>query len=95
MLIAILNYIRPLSEVDAILPAHREFLKQLLQEGKLLIAGRQNPRIGGVMIAKNVTRDEFEALLKKDPLSKVYEYQIIELIPSFYAECLKDLLEDR
>lgn len=92
--IAILKYSRPLDEVDALLPLHREFLKQLLDEGKLLLAGRQNPRIGGVMIVKNVSKEEFERILKKDPLSKVYDYQIVEVIPSFCDEALKGIIFD-
>jgi uncharacterized protein YciI len=92
MLIAILKYTRPLAEVDAILPAHRVYLNSLLAEGILLICGKQNPRTGGVIIAKNITRAEFEKSLSSDPLSKVYEYQIIEFIPTLYDECLKDIV---
>ncbi len=94
MLIAILKYIRPLAEVDALLPAHGEYLKRLLDDGVLLVCGRLIPRTGGVIIAKNITREEFDRSLKSDPLSKVYEYQIVEFTPFLYNECLKDVIDE-
>jgi len=93
MLIAILKYIRPLEEIDALLPKHREYLQKLFDQHKLLVCGRLNPRTGGVIIAKNVTRAEFETILQDDPFTKVSEHTIIEFIPSLYDECLKNFIE--
>lgn len=80
--------------MDALLPAHREFLKKLFAEKKLLICGRLNPRVGGVIIANIHSRDEFEKILKEDPFTKagVSEYQIIEFIPTMYDDRLKEII---
>lgn len=93
MLIAILKYIKPLNEIDALLPKHREYLQTLLNQHKLLVSGKLQPRTGGIIIAKDITRAEFEKILKADPFVKVSEYQVIEFLPTLYDVCLKEIIE--
>lgn len=93
ILIAILKYTKPLDEVDALLPKHREYLQMLLDQHKLLVCGRLQPRTGGVIIAKNITRTEFEKILKADPFATVSEHQILEFLPTLYDGCLKEIME--
>ncbi|HLB52325.1 MAG TPA: YciI family protein [Chlamydiales bacterium] len=95
MLIAVLTYVCPLEEVNALLSMHREFLQKNFEQGKFLVCGRLCPRTGGVIIAKNITYKEFEKLLREDPFSKVSEYKIIEFTPSMYDDCLKEVLTSR
>ena len=92
MLIAILKYTKPLEEVDATLPKHRQYLQKLFDQKKLLVCGRLNPRTGGVIIAKDISRAEFEKILKTDPFTKVSEHTIIEFTPSLYDDCLKEMM---
>ena len=94
MLIAILKYIRPLPEVDAMLSEHRQYLQKLFDQNKLLVCGRLNPRTGGIIIAKNIPRKEFEKILQNDPFVKVSEHTIIEFTPRLYDDCLKEMLGD-
>lgn len=93
MLIAILTYTKSLDAVDRLVPPHRVFLKELFDEQKLLLAGRLNPRTGGVIIAKNISRTEFEQILQRDPLHQVSEYKILEITPVFFDECLQWTVE--
>ena len=65
----------------------------LLNQHKLLVSGKLQPRTGGVIIAKNITRAEFEKILEADPFAKVSEYQIIEFLPTLYDGCLKEIME--
>lgn len=95
VLIAILTYTKPLDEVDLLLPAHRKYLENLFNQNKLLICGRLNPRTGGVIIAQNISREEFEKILNNDPFTKVSEHTIIEFIPSLYVDSLKEIMEGR
>ena len=94
MLIAISNYLKPLAELDTFRPAHHEYIKQFIDNEKLLVCGRQNPPVGGVIIAKNASRKEFEEILSNDPFAKkkVAEYKIIEFDPSFYANEFQSIL---
>lgn len=95
MLIAISKYKKSLAEVDVHRPAHWEYLKSLFDAKKLLVSGRQNPPVGGVIIANKATLEEFKQILDEDPFSKagVAEYQIIDFDPSFYDNDLKVLLD--
>ncbi|MCD6048501.1 MAG: YCII-related [Gammaproteobacteria bacterium] len=95
MLFAISKYTKPLAEVDIFRPAHHAYIKPLLAEGKLLISGRQNPAIGGVIIAGVKSKEEFKNILDNDPFAKegVAEYQIVEFEPIFYHPSLNFLFE--
>ena len=92
MLIAVLTYIRPLEEVDTLLPKHREYLQRLFDQKKLLICGKLRPRTGGVIIARNISRKEFEKVLQADPFAQVSRYEIIEFIPSLWDDCLQSVI---
>jgi uncharacterized protein YciI len=91
MFIVVSKYIKPMSEIDALRPAHLDFLKKLISEKKVLMAGRQNPITGGIIIAKMQSQFELENLLNEDPFikAKVAEYQLIEFNPAVYDEELK------
>ncbi len=94
MFIAISKYKKPLAEVDVYRAEHHQYVKSLFAAGKLLVCGRQNPPVGGVIIAITQTLAEFEIILENDPFTKadVAEYNIIEVKPSFYDDCLAPLL---
>lgn len=94
MLIAILKYTRPLEEIDALLPKHKEYLQRLFDQKKLLVCGRLQPRTGGIIIAKGISRNDFEKILQTDPFAQVSHYEIIEFIPSLYDNCLQNMIEE-
>lgn len=85
MLLAISKYMKPLEEVDKFRVEHHEYLKPLFKLDKLLTCGRQDSLEGGVIIAKNISRKEFEYIIMNDPFvkAKVSKYEIIEFTPSF------------
>lgn len=85
MLIAISKYTQPLSIVDTFRAEHHQYLKPLFDADKLLTCGRQNSLVGGVIIPKNISREEFEDILRKDPfvIAGVSKYEIFEFTPSF------------
>lgn len=92
MLIAISKYIKPLAEIEIHRPAHLEYIKALFAAEKLLIAGRQNPPTGAVIIAKTQSRAEFEQIIANDPYTKagVAEYNIIEFATLFCHDILAE-----
>ena len=87
MFIVVLHYVRPLADIDALIPAHREFLERHYAEGHFLLSGRQEPRTGGVILASLPCRGQLEQLLKEDPFhrAKAATYEIIEFIPTMSA----------
>ena len=95
MLIAISTYLKPLHEVELTTPEHRAYLQKLIQEQKLLVSGRQNPPVGGVLIFKITSKSAVEEILKEDPFMKkgIADYKIIEFQAGLYDPNILPLLE--
>lgn len=84
MFVVLLNYTKPLSEIDRFVSEHREFLSRYYASGHFLLSGRKEPRDGGVILAKADSRAEIERLLRDDPFHReqLAEYDIVEFIPT-------------
>lgn len=80
MFLVLLNYTKPLSEVDRFVGEHRSFLERYYESGHFLLSGRQELRTGGVILAQAGTRAEIESIVQNDPFfqQKIAEYQIVE-----------------
>lgn len=93
MFVILLNYIKPLSEVDRFIEEHREFLERYYASGHFLLSGRKEPRTGGVILSKAETRAEIESIVLNAPFNreKIAEYEIIEFLPSMAATHLANL----
>jgi uncharacterized protein YciI len=89
----LLDYVKPLDEVDAQMTAHVAWLETGFAHGVLLLAGRQDPRVGGVIIARGA-KAEIEALAATDPFvsSGVATARVIAFNPSFAAPEIAALL---
>ncbi len=88
-----LSYVAPVEEVDAQLAAHVAWLEAGFEEGLLLIAGRQVPRTGGIILCRG-RRAEVEAYAATDPFvsSGVATASVTEMAASFAADALAPLL---
>lgn len=62
----LLTYVRPLAEVDALMPAHVAWLEAGFAEGAFLVAGRRAPRTGGVIVMRGEA-DAVAAVAATDP----------------------------
>ena len=93
MFLILLNYIKPLYEVDRFVGKHCEYLESHYASGHFLLSGRKMPRSGGVILANAETRAEVEAIILKDPFNReqIAEYEIIEFSPSMTAPHLAHL----
>lgn len=92
--IAVLSYVKPLSEVDALLPAHVEWLRKGYDDGIFILSGRRNPRTGGVILARGSSIEEIQARMKEDPLQHqgLATLEIMPFEPTMSAEDLQHLL---
>ncbi|GAA3388531.1 YciI family protein [Streptomyces sp. NPDC012769] len=83
MFVLELTYTAPVERVDALIPAHVEWLDAQYAAGVFLASGRKNPRDGGVILAGGVGREEIEKIVATDPFTVegVCAYRIVE----FYA----------
>lgn len=84
MFIILLSYLRPLDEIDALLPAHREWLGTHYAEGRFVLSGPQEPRTGGVILADGPDRERIEEICASDPfaLAGVATHTIVEILPT-------------
>lgn len=87
MFILINRYLKPLDEVDRVLPEHRRFQDEHYARGTFVVSGRLEPRTGGVTLARASSRAEIEAILAEDPFVRagVTEYDVYEFTPTRHA----------
>ena len=95
MFVILMNYVKPLAEIDANLEAHRRFLEEGYAAGYLLASGPRLPRTGGIILAHAAGMEELLDFLSKDPFNKagVAQYEILEFTPVKSDPRLKDVLK--
>ncbi len=83
MFIALLTYVRPLEEIDALVPAHVAFLDRHYASGLFVVSGRQVPRTGGVIVIAGHDRGQVTTILEQDPFKQagVATYELVEFAP--------------
>lgn len=84
MFVVVLTYIKPLGEVDAHLAGHRAWLASQYQAGAFIASGRQTPPVGGVILARAMSRPALDAILALDPFNQhgLANYQVIQFTPN-------------
>ena len=88
-----LTYVEPLAAVDAQMKAHVAWLERGIEEGVLLLAGRQVPRTGGILLCRG-RKAEVAAYAASDPFvtSGVATSEVVEMAASFAIGALADQL---
>ncbi len=95
LFVVLVHYTKDIEVIDELLDAHRDFLRGYYDEGIFLISGPQVPRKGGVILARGISKDKLQEILKDDPFSQAdaAEYKIIEFYPSMSAQCMAQVFE--
>ena len=80
--IALVRYRRPLDEVIAHQEPHRAYLRELKADGRLIAAGPQDPRYGGIFLLKVPDENPqaaLDAIRDGDPFfhANVAQYQLL------------------
>lgn len=88
-----LRYVRPLDEVERFLPEHRDHLQRGYAAGVFLLSGRQEPRTGGIILARMPDRATADAWIAQDPFHReqIAEYAVTQWLPSMAAPGLESL----
>jgi uncharacterized protein YciI len=83
MFVAISTYRKPLEEVDKVAPAHAAWTARHYAAGRILGSGPLVPRTGGLIIAREESREAFLALLAEDPFQQqgIAQYEVFEFTP--------------
>ena len=97
MFIFSLTYVKPLSEVERLLPAHIQFLDEHYKKHLFMCSGRKIPRTGGVILCNCVDMVEAKAIMEKDPFYKegLAQYDIIEFVPSKSSEAFQIAMSEQ
>lgn len=69
-----LTYLKPLDVVDQTRPAHVAWLNEEVAAGRMLLAGRQEDQSGGVLITGDISIEDAEDVIARDP------YQLAGLV---------------
>ncbi len=90
MFLVLLEYKKPLDEIDRLMPEHVAFLKKCYAAGAFLASGRQVPRSGGVILAVAPGREDLEELLRHDPFVRegAADFRIVEFKTSLHHPAL-------
>ncbi len=81
MFLVLVHYTKPLSDIDALRPAHMAFLDEHFAKGTFLFSGPRDPRVGGVIAATCPDEPTLRALLAEDPFARAgaATYEVIRL----------------
>nr|WP_315380970.1 YciI family protein [uncultured Sphingomonas sp.] len=92
MILVLLTYKVDIAQIDELRPAHVDWLKQGVADGRLLVAGRKVPVTGGFFMARG-SLDEVQAWAATDPFATAgaAEYAFVEVAPSILAPGLEAL----
>ena len=95
MFVLLLTYVKPLSEIDALMGEHVAWLNEQYDAGRFLVSGRRIPRTGGVILARGEDQEEIEALAANDPFvsAGVATCEVIRFRASQRAAGLDRLLQ--
>jgi len=95
MFVIQLVYRASLSEVERYLEAHRAFLRIQYNKGKFLASGPQEPRIGGIILARGNDLQEIKSIIAQDPfhIHEIADYDITQFHATMTAEGLEGILK--
>lgn len=97
MYAVILDYIRPLDEIDAALADHVTWLDAQYAAGIFLTSGRREPRVGGIILATDVPREVLDAAINNDPftLRGLATHTVYEFHPSKWSTETSEKLREQ
>jgi uncharacterized protein YciI len=81
------TYLQPPDIIDRTRPAHLEFLEAETAAGRLILAGRQESQAGGVLITADISAEDADDLIARDPyeLAGVASYTRLSFNGAFRA----------
>lgn len=94
MFLVLLNYLKPIGDVERVAPEHRAYAARHYAAGHFLLSGRKLPRTGGVILAQAESRAALDEILREDPFHRegIAEYEVVEFQPVMSAERFADLV---
>jgi uncharacterized protein YciI len=84
MFVAISLYLKPLEEIERFSAEHVAWIMPHYASGRFLASGRRVPPIGGIILARGESQEEFLSLLAEDPFHQngLAKYEVFEFNPA-------------
>jgi uncharacterized protein YciI len=81
MFIVTLTYLKPVEEIDPLLPGHMAWLEKGYADGQFVASGRRIPRLGGVILARSGDEKRLMDTLAADPFAihGAARFDVVEL----------------
>ena len=81
--IVLLQFKVPFETLGEAVPRHRAFLQEGYERGLLLMSGPQNPKTGGVVVARAASLEALQGFFEGDPYKaeRLAEHVFIEFTP--------------
>ena len=82
-----LEYVQPLDVIEQTRPAHLEWLNCEVEAGRIILAGRQEPLKGGVLITGDISVEDAQNIIDGDPYQQagLVRYERISFNGAFRA----------
>jgi uncharacterized protein YciI len=95
MYVLTLTYIAEPDQVDRVRDEHMVWIREQYAAGRFLVSGAKVPRDGGVILARQMDRDELDGVIASDPFmrERVAAYEVVEFRATTVAEGLGVLKE--
>ena len=84
LFVVLMNYTRPLPDVDAVRAEHVAHLEQAAGRGIMVAWARRSPPVGGVLVARAPDRETLDEVLALDPYVRagVASPEVVEFRPA-------------
>lgn len=88
MFVLVSRYMLPADQVDALIPRHSEWIARHYASGRILVSGRREPAIGGVIVAYGNSLAEIREWITADPfvINGAAEYEIVPFTATDYPK---------
>jgi uncharacterized protein YciI len=79
MYLILLTYVKPLAEVEAVLEAHRAYLRDAPEASDIVLTGRKHSRDGGLVMLRAADRAAVDRFIAADPyaLAGVAHFEVL------------------
>jgi uncharacterized protein YciI len=90
-----ITYKVPNEKLDEFVALHRGFLQTGYDSGLLLYSGPQEPRVGGIVLARAESKQAIIEFFANDPYQKngIADYRFVEFKPVKFQGFLQDWVE--
>ena len=74
-----------IEDVKGVFPAHLRWIAERQRSGHFVFAGPQQPRVGGLILARARSMEEIWSIVAEDPFGDAVTYDVTQVYPTSYS----------